>query len=236
LIGYMDANGNGRPDGTDPAEPVYFDLDGTHTVTYGDVRLSGFLHYAAGTWVNITNSDVGRVLVQPTGWFGTTALKAWVLDLDNSRSLTVGDLRMDPFGTRVQAGETGSIEPAQAQTSGTARVGHVDLDGDRARAAGEPIYLDTDPSLTAGSGRVSTGDMRLTPSGPGLDDAPTRAEFDALQRRSGVDPATGTATSHDSGWHGPQLVLLALGLLDLAGVAYVYSLVRKGAPPHNPFK
>src|ERR1041385_5343063 len=132
-LGYLDANANAHPDAATPQEPVYLDLDGNHQVSYGDLRLSAFLGYPAGAVVDLANRDVGRPLAAVPGWFATAG-SAWFVDVDGSATVSIGDVRLDPFGAQVAAGDAAlgtPLQAAQQQTNADRRVGYVDGDGDR---------------------------------------------------------------------------------------------------------
>ena len=239
-LGFIDANGNGRADVSEPGEPVYLDVDGSRSATYGDLRLTAALGYAAGTSVDVLNADAGHVLATPGGWFSTTPAGAWIVDLDGDRTVSLGDLRMAPFGGRVVASDAdlrAPLQAAQQQVTSSARVGYVDLDGDRARDAAEPVYLDLDPSGTPGNGQVSNGDLRLAASGPGLEpDTPTRAEFEAALSEAGVETGADGSFARDqaSAWDTPTVLALVLGLANLVGLVYVVGQVRKAREPRHP--
>jgi hypothetical protein len=247
-IGFFDANGNGRADPMAPAEPVYLDLDGSRSVSYGDVRLTGYGGYPAGSTADVTNGDLTLALAAPQGWIASTPQAAWYVDVDGDRQVSAGDVRLSgAFGSHVGASDgdlrTG-LRPAQQATSSLGRLGYLDADSDGTHDATEAIVFDLDASGSADAGRVTAGDLRLTPSGPGLDDGPTRAEFDQATGKSATggsgSGSTGGVTivdhgeaSQGSGWGLPETVLLVLGLVNLAGLVV---LSRRTSRPRNPFK
>lgn len=248
-LGYVEANGNGRPDPAAPAEPVYLDADGSRTVTYGDLRLTAHGNYPAGSTVDVTNTDLNLVLAVPQGWIASTAQGAWLADLDGDRQVSAGDVRLSGgFGAHVLPGDgdlrTG-LQQAQQATSALARIGYLDSDSDGGHDPAEPLVFDLDPSGSAGSGRVTAGDLRIQPGAPGLDNGPTRAEFDQATGKTatgapggsgstgGVTVVSDKSDAGGSGWGMPETVLLVLGLVNLAGLAVLY---RRGQRPRNPFK
>lgn len=245
-IGYLEANGNGRADPAAPAEPVYLDADGSRSVTYGDVRLTAQGSYPAGSTVDVTNTDLGLALSNAPGWLASTAQGAWLVDMDGDRSVSAGDVRLSgSFGAHVLPGDgdvrTG-LQQAQQATSSLNRIGYLDPDSNGRHDPAEAVYFDLDSSGSAGSGKVTAGDLRLQPGSPGLDNGPTRAEFDQATGKSsatGGSGSTGGVTLVNQGgkaassWGMPETVLLVLGLVNLAGLAVLY---RRSARPRNPFK
>lgn len=242
-LGYVDANANGRADPSSPAEPVYLDLDNSRTVTYGDVRLTPLGRYPAGSTVDVTNHDLHLTLVTPHGWVASTSQGAWLADLDANLQVSAGDVRLSgTFGEHVDAsaGDRGAgLQAVQQATPTFSRVGYLDQDSDGRHDATEPLVFDLEPTGSAGSGRVSPGDLRLQPAGPGLDDGPSRAEFEALAAQgSAEDSGSVTVVDDDpaggrSAWGLPETVLLLLGVANLAGLAVLF---RRSARPRNPFK
>ncbi len=133
-----------------------------------------------------------------------------------------------------------ALQPAQQQTSSLSRLGYLDLDSDNGRDAREPLIFDLDPNGSPGQGKATMGDLRLTPSGAAVDDSVSRAEFEAALAAAGVD-ATGaepqrTPDADKSTWGTPETLLAVLGLANLAGLAFVYTKLRAGGAPRNPFK
>jgi hypothetical protein len=246
LLGFTDLDSDGRADAGEPDETVYLDIDGSRSVTYGDVRLSTFLDYAAGTTVAATNRDLGRALTTAQGWIASTSTGTWVMDVDGDRAISVGDVRFSAtFGDRVLAGDADlrtSLQPAQQQTSSLSRLGYLDLDSDNARDPREPLIFDLDPNGSPGQGKATNGDLRLTPVGPGVDDTLSRAEFEDAIGKAGVQQQNGSyertvvETEGGSSWGMPETVLLLLALVNLAGLAFVYTRLRSGGAPRNPFK
>lgn len=205
-------------------EPLYWDLDASNTVSVGDIRLRAFLGQAAGTEVRVSDLDTGRTLLATTAWFGTTGGN-WFADLDASHSVTGGDLRLGETVSVVAAGsgEEGQplAYPQGAQGPGT--VALADLDGDRRRDAGEGLYLNLDTGV--GPPVVSLGDLRVVPA------ARPAASGQAASGGSSVAPEADKST-----WGTPETVLLVLGLANLVGLVFVYTKLRDGGAPRNPFK
>lgn len=185
FVDFNDVNGNGVADLGDPDETVYLDLDGDHTVSYGDVRLTAFLAYPALSVADTTNRDIGRVLKDLRGWFARDAAGAWYFDSDAGGAVNPGDLALTGAapGTKVRPGSA-DIGTALTGVQGTLppgqRIGWVDADRDSRRDGGEAIYVDLDANRA-----VSRGDLRVTPGGLGLDNNPTRAEYEALAAQAG---------------------------------------------------
>lgn len=246
-LGYVDADGDARADGEEPDEPVYLDLDGNRQVSYGDLRLTAIAGYPAGTSVAVGNQDLALPLAGLPGWFARTATgSAWFVDVDDSRSVSAGDVRLGATASRVRSSDSdlrAGLEAVQNQMPQGLRVGYLDLDSDGARDASEAVYLDLDVTGSPGIGKVTAGDLRLSPTGPGLDNGPTRAEFDQATGKTsetGGSGSTGGVTivdreskSDGSAWGMPETVLLILGLVNLAGLVVLY---RRGQRPKNPFK
>lgn len=248
VIGYIDANGDGRPNDQSPDEPIYMDLDGSLTVTYGDLRLTPFASYGAGTNVDVANRDIGRTLSRATGWFATDASGAWFVDTDLSRTITSTDVRLGPSFTKVRTGDPASgqtLAQAQQQVSNGARVGYYDADNDGRRSLSDPLVLDLDAHNGATAGRATLGDIRIDSAGPGLDPAgssggSTGGSGDGAGPGgdgdgSGIDDAGDGEAEGGSGWGAPEMVLLVLFLVNLVGLAFVYKLAGGGSP-RNPFK
>jgi len=217
-----------------PTEPLYWDLDASSTVSAGDVRLRAFLGHDAGSAVAVPDLDVGRAVVASSAWFGATG-GTWFADLDASRSVTPGDLRLDAAVDAVKddAAERGQPLAYPQGGQGPGSVSLVDSDGDRRRDAGEGLYLNLDPGV--GPPVVSVGDLRIVPlsakgsaAGDG-DDVALDDGLDGYDTGGGADGGGG-----DGGVRGLDVVLLLLAAANLAGLAYV--LRTRRAPPRNPFK
>lgn len=177
--GYVDANGNRQFDATAPDETMYLDLDNSHTVSFADLRMNGFLGYGAGSAVDFTNRDFGRDLIEPRGWFARDASQAWWFDADQSATISPGDLRVTGAGagTKAQAGDAalgGALTVVQDTFTAAVRLGWNDANGNRVRDLTEPVYLDTNNDKQA-----SPGELRISTLGLGLDNDVTRAEFEA---------------------------------------------------------
>ncbi|MES2154950.1 MAG: hypothetical protein V4510_07415 [bacterium] len=216
---FIDGNANGHLDSAAPREPIYLDLDASGTVTYGDERLTPFGHYAGHTQVDLTDADAGRALAAAPGWFARSNA-GWVADLDNSGTLTAGDLRLGADGATpiATAQATGEILRVQG-TPGT--LFHM--------GQGASLYLDTD-SWTAGGGQVSPGDVRIIAG-------PFATEPVAPQPPASPVPAqdsTPAATAHQAAdsWRSLDWVLVGLAVANLAGLA----MLAKAQRPKNPFK
>jgi hypothetical protein len=177
-LGYIDVNANGALD-NEPDETVYIDVDGGHAVTFGDVRLTSFLAYPAGTDVNFTNRDYGFALLEPRGWFARDGAGAWYVDMDASKTLSLGDVRLNGpvAGTKARSGEPGmgtTLELVQQTDTPTVRVGWSDGNANHRVDVGEPLYLDLNRDL-----QVTPGELRLSGSGYSLDQPVTRPDLDA---------------------------------------------------------
>jgi hypothetical protein len=242
-VGYLDGNVNGSPDAAAPDENVYLDLDGSTSVSYGDLRLTPFDTYAAGTVVDLANRDVGRALasVDYSVWFAHAG-ESWYLDMDSSRTVSVGDVRMAATAPgKVHAGDAALGTPL-ARPDG-ARTGSLGWWGSGPRNPTGALYVDID-IFSTGNGRTSAGDLRLTPAGFAPDDAPTRAEFEQAQHAgTQTVSASGSAAppasfgSAPSAWRALDWLLVGLAVLNLAGlVAVARRLEHLRGPPRNPFK
>jgi hypothetical protein len=233
---FIDGDGNGRAT-TD--EPAYWDLDDSNSVSVGDLRLRAFRTHPAGVSVAVTDNDAGRILTGGGAWFGS-ASGAWYADLDSSQSVTTGDVRM-AGATEVAAGasELGRplLFPAGAATPGRAAI--ADTDHDTRWDHGEAAYLDLDNANAPSLPTVSVGDLRLAymaaPSGGSSSGSAAggAVEPDDEGAQSGQGGAGG---SGGSSWGTPETVLLILGLVNLVGLAFVYTRLRDGGAPRNPFK
>lgn len=178
LLGFTDANSNGILDSA-PDEPAYLDLDESKTVTYGDLRLTAVFDYPAATRVDLTNRDFGWTLLQARGWFARAPSGAWVVDTDDSGTLTAGDIRISgpEAWTKVTAAEAAATTPltkVQGTLPPSARVGYVDQDLDGRRGPADAAYVDLDADT-----KVTPGDLRITIGALAPETAPTRAEHDA---------------------------------------------------------
>jgi hypothetical protein len=236
-FGYVDANGNGRPDAASPSETLYLDVDGQRGVTYGDLRLTSFTPHLAGTYVDASNGDLGLDLSALPGWFASTQAGAWFADLDNTLTVTAGDVRLTGGLARIGAGDAdlqAQLRPAAGSPGSLARLGAVDADGDGRHTGGERLVLDV-----GGDGKVGAGDLGLRASGPGRDDGPSRLEFEDALRQAGVESGedgfeTVEGTGGGSGGlRAVDVLLLGLGLVNLAGLVLLW---RRGpGRPRNPF-
>lgn len=244
-LGYLDADADNRVDEANPDEPAYLDVDHDGRVGYGDLRLTPFAAYPAGSRVDLTSRDFGLVLAQPPGWFGSSD-GAWYVDFDFSGTVTAGDLRADgaQAGTKVHAGDGdlgAALATAQTGVTPANRIGMRDLDHDGRADFDEPLYLDLDGTSATGGRKVSAGDLRIVPGPLAVDDGPTRAEFDAAvaQAAAGRDTAGNPVLAAEvqeggqAAWRVLDWVLVALAVLNLAGLAIVY---KASTQPRNPFK
>jgi hypothetical protein len=233
---YIDGDGNGRAT-TD--EPAYWDLDDSNSVSVGDLRLRAFRTHVAGAAVVIMDNDAGRTLTGSGAWFGA-ASGAWYADLDSSQSVTVGDVRM-AGATEVAAGATdlgrAMSFPASAATPGRAAI--ADADHDQRWDHGEAAYLDLDNANSPSLPTVSAGDLRAgyagTPSGGSASGSAATGGSGAGADDEGT-PATQGGSGGGSTWGTPETVLLILGLVNLVGLAFVYTRLRDGGAPRNPFR
>lgn len=240
---FIDGDVNGVPT-TD--EPAYWDLDDSNSVSVGDLRLRAFRTHPAGAAVAVTDNDAGRLLTGSAAWFGA-ASGAWYADLDASRSVTVGDVRMaDAISVVAGASDLGrGLDfPASGATPGRAAI--ADTDHDQRWDRGEAVYLDLDTASSPSQPTVSAGDLRLAarsaaasdPSvtngsasgaaGPGGAEDPDGA--------GGADRGDASGSGGDGGWRAIDTILLLLALVNLVGLVFVYTRLRDGAPPRNPFK
>ncbi|HUR61778.1 MAG TPA: hypothetical protein VM286_05375 [Candidatus Thermoplasmatota archaeon] len=231
FVGYYDANVNGRFDGVAPDEPAYLDLDASRSATYADLRLSPFGGLPAGVPVQVGDIDVGRALLTPVNaWFMRAPDGAWVLDMDGSMTLSVADITF-PSGvpTKVAAGAAGlgtkvvRVEGSQPGTVSAARRDH---------GLADPVYIEMDAS-TSGIGRVTLGDLRITPQ-PSFTDQRLAGTPDPV-----VDTAAGEAqgSSGPSAWRALDWLVVGLVVLNLVGlIAITRRLNQLKLPPKNPFK
>ncbi len=226
-VAFLDANGNGKPDASVPDEPVYLDLDGSNSVSYGDLRLTGYGPLASGTVVGVTDSDAGRALdLLPNAWF-STAGTTWILDVDGSRTISAPDIRFGDAPTRIGSTDSGLGQSLSRPAS--AQVGSLGFVGSGPRDILGVVYVDLD-SLTSGGGRATIGDLRLHPAG-----------FAAPA--SSVNPSDPSASdgrlapAQDAGFRLLDGILVVLSLLNLAGLLFVVRSVNQlRGPPKNPFK
>jgi hypothetical protein len=234
-VGYIDGNGNSRPD-TVPDEMLYLDLDASGSVTYGDLRLSAFDTYAPGTVVDITNRDAGRGLTPlPNAWFAQGG-GAWVLDVDNSGSVTAGDVAFAAAPAKVMPGDS-RVGQGLTRPSGTP-TNSYGWTSQGARDVAKTFYIDLD-GFSTGGGRTSPGDLRVSPLGLAPDNAPSRAEFEQAQKAAAAQPPTAAPAAgiSPSAWRTLDWFLVGLGILNVVGLAAIARQVNHlRGPPRNPFK
>lgn len=220
---FLDANGNGHLDTAQPREPVYLDVDGSGAVSYGDVRITPFGAYASNTQVDVANADAGRPLVAAPGWFAR-GNSGWVADLDNSGTVTIGDVRFTADGPMQVDGAQATGETLRVQgNAGTLATGSL----------ARTLYLDVDQN--SGGGRVSAGDLRIVP-GPMASDAAPAAPAANPAVPGQTTTVTGAATtpagkSAPDSWRPLDWVLVALAVANLAGLA----ILARAQRPKNPF-
>jgi hypothetical protein len=232
-LGYIDGNTNGHPDAVDPDEPVYLDVDLSHTVNYGDVRLTPFLDHPAGSLVGLPDRDFGRPLIAPNGGIATAAAGIPFVDMDNSGTISPGDVRLgDASGSKVAAGDAdvGTALTPVSPFGGDNRIAYVDSNQDRVHQSAEALFVDRDGN-GAGAGRVSAGDLRLTTLGFGAEGAAS----------SGATPAsdlggTPPSAAASQGWRTVDYVLVGLCIVNLAGLVIVYRASTAERRPRSPFK
>jgi hypothetical protein len=236
-LSFIDADGDGQPDASAPDEPVYLDLDGSQTVSYGDLRLTSFGPYPAGTLVDVANRDEARQLTTAGGWFGALG-GAWYADLDGDSRLSEGDVRLDGAAAGTKAddatpgvGQALRLPPMAASPRG--HLDHVDADRDGHLAVGSPLFVDAD-----GDGQASAGDLRLANWGFGAESGPSPAELAAARDAALAAAAVAKASAEEPepSWTVPQLLGVLIGLVAVAGVAHLYMRSRGPAAPRNPFK
>lgn len=232
-IGFLDTNGDGFANDAQPDEPFYFDVEGDYGVSFGDVRLTRFLNYPAGSSVDFTNRDFGHRLAFPgTSWVGRDASDRLFFDADGLRIVSPGDVRLtgQNSGTKVRLGdpEIGqALRNPQETVPAPARLGFADNDGDARPDIDEAIYLDTD-----GNRHVSRGDLRVARSAPAPDNDPTRTEFEALQEEQADQRARSGALAEEAAavenrmnaWNAG---LLLLGVLNGVGLVALAVFVRR---------
>lgn len=222
-----------------PGEPAYWDLDDSTTVSVGDLRLRPYLAYGAGSLVQVTDHDTDRALYPSSGWFGS-ANGAWFADFDATKTVTAGDVRM-ASGAAVGSGD-GDLGaalsfPQVAMPPG--RIGLDDRDGDRRRDAGEDVYVDLDAGNVIGPALVGVGDLRqlaatTASSGSSASGGATAGAGGDGSEGDGSTPPPEAPSSGE--WTAPVVLAVLLGLANLAGLVFVYSRLRGGGPPRNPFK
>lgn len=230
-LGYVDANTNNAID-TDPDEPVYLDIDGNGRVSYGDLRLTPYTTYSAGSMVDLGNRDYNLPLSTPSGWFAGRGGVVLAFDSDFSGTINAGDVRLN--GTKVRAGDADSgqkLDMVQGSASPTQRTGYVDHNGNGRRDPSEPVFLDMDHGTQNGGGRVSEGDIVFLPGPFATDDWVSRAELEALKATPAGEP--GSLTPSPSKLGSFEWLLVALAVLNLAGLIYVVRELRK---PRHPFR
>ncbi len=187
-VAWLDADLNGQPGHTTPQEPIYMDVDGSGTISYGDLRLTPYGRFPAGSAVGVSDGDLGLALHGTKAWFASTTGGEWLIDMDQNVRASVGDLRVQgsQAGTRLAAGDPGldqALTRQQLQVSESVRVGWSDPNGNGVVDPGESIYLDL-VKQTGSRTVIETGDVRLTsasfdPDGAGSDppaDTPTGGE------------------------------------------------------------
>ncbi|MDQ6799700.1 MAG: S8 family serine peptidase [Acidobacteriota bacterium] len=161
----------------DNGEAVYTDFDNSGTVSLGDRRITASGAFAAGTFVAAGNADIGAALANFNGnerhpnSGGFIAGGAVYRDLDNSGTVTVGDLRITGAGA-FAAGSTVAVGNADIGTGlrmfamwGTVRVPNS------AKGTVEVANIASDNNVPdVASSRGPTSDGRLKPdiSGPGI--------------------------------------------------------------------
>lgn len=183
-LGYVDANSNSIMDTTEPDENLYLDVDASRTVSFGDLRLTTFFNYGAGSYVDFTNRDFGRFLAEPRGWFGLDTAGVYYVDADGSRTVTLGDVRTSGAqqGSKVRAGDASVGTPLsliqEIANPPTLRTAYADRDGDNVHDLAEPLYVDVNMNK-----RADPGELRFTSIGLSVDNDPTRAEFEGLATR-----------------------------------------------------
>ncbi|MFA5943244.1 MAG: hypothetical protein WC876_02120 [Candidatus Thermoplasmatota archaeon] len=234
-LAFIDGDGDGNADAATPDEPAYLDLDASQTVSYGDLRLTPFAGYPAGSMVDLANRDTTRVLSQTTGWLGV-AQGAWYADLDGGGRLSAGDVRLDgaTAGSKASAatpglGDSLLMPPMAASPRG--HLDHVDADHDGRWAIGSPLFVDLD-----GDGRASTGDLRLAPTGFGREEGPSPDEMQAAHDAALAAAAAANAASTKASapaWAGLGVLI---GLMAATGVVWLYLRSRRPTAPRNPFK
>lgn len=231
---YIDGDGNGVAAAD---EPAYWDIDDSNSANVGDLRLRAFRTHAAGTAVTVTDDDAGRALAGSSAWFGA-ASGAWYADLDASRSVTEGDVRMaDASDVAPGASDLGRTLDFPASGAAPGRVAIVDADRDQRWDRGEAVYLDLDTASSPSQPTVSAGDLRLAYRAASGQSGTMNGMADEQGGDGGGVQLTGGEDDGDSGGvRGLDVVLIVLGITNLLGLAFVYTRVRDGGRPRNPFK
>lgn len=238
-LGYLDLDLDQALDAAGPPEPLYLDADASGSVSFGDVRLTGLGDYPASSDVGPADTDNGRALAAVPGWLASVD-GAWYADCDNSMTVTAGDLRL-ATGARV-APDDPELGKALARSSliPTNQVDLRDADGDGRRDAGEGLYLDLDRSQAVSigdvrlvSGRTAAGSSGST-SAAGGDGAGAGGDGDGGDDDPDAVETVPTRRG-DGSLRGVDVFLLALGLVNLAGLVYVVRSMRS-TRPRNPFK
>lgn len=245
---YNDADGDTQID-FQPDETVYLALDRPQRVSFGDIRLTSFLTYPSGTAVNYTNDDVDFATREVNGGFAQDDEGSWYVDGDRDRSVSVGDLKLNP-GESVEKIRPNdprigtSIERVQSDVPPSQRMIFFDQ-GPPGLDWRDTLVLDLDQN-----GQGNVGELRFHASRLGIDDSPTGREFQAAVDRletsdeqlrtelvgndqemeSRIDSLeTQLATARDDletkdDW------LLALGLVDLLAVAGIGYWIYREEP------
>ncbi len=207
-IAWIDADLNGQPGHTMPAEPIYLDADGSASVSYGDLRLTSYGSLPPGTGVGVSDSDLGLPLLGTKAWFAATDAGIWYIDMDQNVRVSVGDLRLqgEDAGTRVAAGAPDAgqtLNRQQIQMVESVRLGWSDPNGNNVVDPGESLYLDLANDAVSRT-RVDVGDLRLAtrphqpavapaadplPAAPNDPDGPSRAEGDGTGAEAQTSPS-----------------------------------------------
>lgn len=210
---YVDANSNGGFDLATPDETLYLDLNQDRAVSYGDLRLTPYVTYPAGSLVDYPNRDFGRLITDARGWVSQTLSGALYFDADANRVVSPADVRLSGSfqGTKVgpDDGDTGlALTELQDNVPSPMRLAWRDPDGNLRVDPGEPVYVDIN-----GDKQISPGDIMIGSIGFSVDNDPTRKEFDsAMSRLTDQDAALRHRMDAWSGW------LLTLAILDLVGL------------------
>lgn len=255
-VSFFDADGNGKLGAAAPAEPVYLDLDDSRSVTYGDLRLTGIGPYTAGTLVDVPDQDIGRALNTVLGQFTTKGASQWVIDNDADGKLTPGDLLLGTTVVRIVPGDAGAgqgLDEVPAQSLPRGVVNWIDANHDGRIQPGESVYVDADATGAAGAGRVSPGDLRITPTGFAVQAPAPVASVPATpgstaQSGDGLGATPSGALATGSGSQAAaertgllsnaspvEIILLVLVLVNVIGLVVVARRVA-AQKPKNPFK
>lgn len=246
-LGFFDANSNGRPDAASPHEPSYLDLDNNQFVSYGDVRLTTYMGYTAGSVVDAGDTDLARPLTGG-GWIGQTSAHHWYADVNGDRSVSAGDVDLATLAqTTTSASELGQgLTGADAQGQPRNTVWWSDTAHDQHRNVLNAVYLGVG-AFVSGPRSVAAGDLRLQPTGFSLPPAaaspapasPTPGTVTVAVPGGSttiVQAAGNAAPANGPGGLGTMGVVLAiLCIANLAGLLLVVRRLPK-APPRNPFK